>query len=130
MAITTGSAGTVTIPSMTELHVTKWSANITREVFDTSTFAGADNAKTKTGGLATLTGSIEGFMDSASAVDFSDLTTQNQAPTAAFILATKTGNTYTFDGLLQNIAIDSPKSGMATYTANFTGSSEIVEAGG
>ena len=136
MAAITGIAGSVTIPTAVAGGQTgliyRWSADIEREIIEVTTFDDAGSARVKAGGMHQLTGSCEAYFDSAilpllagtSGIETADA----PATSGDFVLQTKTGDTYTFGGLVTSIRVATEKVGGCIVTLNFQSDDDVVAA--
>ena len=138
--IITGVNGSVTIPVAAlqfattagdpvavDIRVIRWRMVTVRETHRTTTFAVTDNFHTKAGGMVDYNGGCEGFLDSSHFLDVGQLETEDQVP-ASFVLTSISGNTYTFDALMSNVAWAIDKVAHSSMSFDFEGSGPIVGA--
>lgn len=135
MAAITGIDGSVTIPAVAGGQtglIYRWSADIEREIIDITSFDDSGSAKVKAGGMHQLTGSCEAYFDSTAlpVIDGdSGLTVADAVATVAdFELQTKTGDKYTFGGLITSIRVAVEKVGQCIVTMNFQSDDDVVAA--
>ena len=64
-----------------------------------------------------MTGSMEGFLDSAAGPDISHMT-DDEVP-AAFVMTATTGRTYSFNGILSNFSPNVDSGAPNTWSASF-----------
>jgi hypothetical protein len=132
MAGLSGAKGAITIPGteMTPaqlLLVTRWTASLDRDIHDVSSFDAAQtNERTKLGGMVDLKGTCEGTIDGGAMPLIAMLQLEDTTAVAGFILATKTGQNFTFPGITSNLSLDVPKGGVQTFTMAFESSGVIV----
>ncbi len=123
MPIVSGVKGTVNLPSGYDqttgnIHCFGWSLNLTQDQVETTAWdGGGSNPRTFVGGMTTGTGSCDVFYDSALTIT-SDLLTENKGA-ASFVLTAHTGRTYTFNGLVTGINVESSKVGMFQGSLDF-----------
>jgi hypothetical protein len=142
MAALTGIDGSVTIPvvagGQTGL-IYRWSADVDREIIDITSFDDSGSARVKRGGMYQLTGSCEAWFDSAQLPELGTtpggpagategLNVADITPTGSFVLATKTGDTYTFVGLMTSIRVALEKVGQCVVTMNFKSDGDVTVA--
>lgn len=119
MAVVSGIGGSANIPDAVTsdgstgavaINIYKWTANVTREIYDASVFGSAVNWKTKVGGIADLQGTAEVWHDDTALAfveDFTDLA----APAAGFTLVIGGVKKYSFTGLINSHQITDIKTG-------------------
>lgn len=121
-----GNTGTISVKDGAGaeilLNSRAWSANWVREDFDSTVF-GATARATLTG-LHKMTGSIEGFVDSATAFSMTDFVKDS----TDFVLTSSTGRTYTFQGVLSNFSPTSEVGQLVRWTAAFESDGAIATA--
>ncbi len=115
-------------------HITRWSADIRRDVGPNDTFDDNDNFKRKIGGMYDLAGTCEGWMDDALAFNLTNIIAADHLPpsTATIVLAV-TGSTvtYTFVAIISNINMQVVKgSDLSRFALTFESDSAITVAGG
>lgn len=135
MAAITGVTGSVSFtglgaPADANLRMTRWTANIRRDIHETSNWVDATNAKTKVGGMYDLAGSAEGFLDSGFNLVAGDASgfEAEDAAAAAIVLTASTLRTFTFTGLISNYRVTSEKNGVVTVAFDFESSGAVVPA--
>ncbi len=129
MAKLTGATGSITIPDAAggqDHLVTAWRGNLTREIHDGTTFDDAGNARRKIGGAYHITGSCDAWLDDTDPPLIGTMDDVDGAPTTGFILTATTGRTYTFDGIISDIAPSVEKVGQARVTITFESSGDVV----
>lgn len=140
--IISGATGGVTIPVAAlqfdtgadpvavDARVTRWSMSIAREEHQTTTFAVTNNFHTFVGGMANFTGRCEGYLDSLSYLDVTQLETEDMAVTAAFYLkASEQGTTdrnYKFSALITSVELAIDKVAHSSFIFTFRGSGVIA----
>lgn len=131
--IVSGSKGAVTVPTAAggqTIQLFEWTATVERDVSDVSTFDEATNWRVKQGDIAHLTGSATGFFD-ADTSDTDKITafaTEDDAPTAGFILTAFTDKNFQFTGILRNVTPSVNKTGgPVTISFNFESSGSVGE---
>jgi len=125
MAAVNGILGSLTFAGATDLvgaaaHsvlANKWSASFDRDSHDVTPFSPTGAARKHIGGLHSMSGSIEGFLDGTTAHDISHMTSDD-AP-AAFVLTATTGRTYSFNGILTNWSVTIDVQGVSTWSGSF-----------
>lgn len=130
-----GNSGTCTLGAANEHNASfnTWSATFTRENHDVTAFG--DTGRRRIPGIADVSGSAGGFMsndDSNTAPGvFQDAhgSADSDAMGHVMLLKVNTACSYTFFGLLSDIAISSTMGGDATITMNFVLSSGLDIAG-
>lgn len=161
MSLITGVRGRVEIPvdaialtgtpDTVIVNITRWSADIQRDVLDVSVFEDVDgsgnptNARSKIGGVFHVTGgTAEGFIESTAPIDLgtaSGITVEDAVPVDDFVLytldniadagvadraATTAGHKrLRFAALISQIVYNTEKVGMARFTLNFESSGEV-----
>lgn len=132
MAIASGVKGTVNLPagydqSTGNIHCFGWRLDLTQDMVETTAWDGSgSNPRTYIGGMATGTGSCDVFFDSASAITL-DLLTENKAA-AAFVLTATTSMTYTFNGIVTGVNVESSKAGLFQGSIDFQVSGDVALA--
>ena len=109
-----------------QILANKWSGSIDRDVHDVTPFDPASTARVHIGGLHSMSGTMEGFLDSSTGADISHMTA-DEAP-AAFLMTATTGRTYSFNGILSNWSPSVDAQGVNTWSASFTSSGAITIA--
>lgn len=137
MPAITGVLGDCTIPYDDVVNVVvniiSWSAQITREVHESTSFSNRKNMRLKTGGMMHLVGTCEAHMDDSIIPILTHMQLENAAPLSGFVLQTtglNTGGTdysYDFDGIVSNIHMNVLKAaGLSTVTMSFESSGPIT----
>ncbi len=118
-------------------HFNTWSATFSRTQHDVTAFG--DTGRRRIPGLADVTGSAGGFMtydaNHTGPGVFQDAHAAPLAPGSsevhshAIVLTLQTGCTYSFNGIVSDIAISSTMGGDATITMNFALASGLEYAG-
>lgn len=131
----TGTEGSVTFPAgmdaPSNMHIFEWRATFDREIFDDSNFDGADNWKTKIGGMLTTTGTVRATADRADPSDLWDFATMHAQPVALFVLqeGKDTGAaivTITFSALITTVRTAVVKTDRVFYDISFEGTTVPV----
>ena len=129
-AIHLGTAATPTAVG----HITRWSADIRRDVGPNDTFDNSDNFKRKIGGMYDIAGTCEGWMDDALAFNLTNIIAADYlAPATATLVLAVTGSTvtYTFVAIISNINMQVVKgSELSRFTLTFESDSAITVVGG
>lgn len=137
----TGVNGSVTIPAaaggQTGL-IYRWNGRFERPLKDITSFDDAGSARKKRGGMMKLTGSCEAFFNGTTPAIDSGATggvgIADAVVQAGFVLQGANGNTYTFNGAMRVIDVDSEKVGDNIVTMSFesgwlSGTQDIVVTG-
>lgn len=129
MAVLTGTTGDVTITGSDGVtaFIFQWSADVTREIFDASSFDTANNSREKIGGPMQLVGSCQAHC-AGTTPTLTDMQTDDFAGTAGFVLSPSTGETWTFKGIISGISMTVEKNGQAIITMNFESTGTIAVA--
>jgi len=128
MAALSGATGSVTntaVVGQTTL-ITRWTASVERDIHDISNFDTATNERTKLGGMMDLKGTCEGTVDDGAMLVLTQLQAEDSTGTAAFVLTSKAGNTYSFTAIVSNLSMDVPKGGVQTWSMAFESSGAIT----
>lgn len=137
MAALTGIDGAVTIPAVAGGQtglIYSWSADIDREIIDVTSFDDSGSARKKRGGMYQLTGSCEAWFDAYQFPELGDagategLNVADVTPTGSFELYTKTGDKYSFVGLMISIRVALEKVGQCIVTMSFKSDGEVAAA--
>ncbi len=126
--LSVGTGGTIKVA-----HVTRWSADIRRDVVNPDSFDDADNFKNKIGGMHDIAGTCEGWMDDALAFNLTKLIATDHVPSAASILLIVKDGTvfYGFLALISNLNMQVVKgSDLSRFTCSFESSGVISVTGG
>lgn len=133
MAAINGTTGTISlgtaIPAGLVALASRWSADLTRETADVTPFdpgAADDNARVNIGGLQTMSGTAEGFLDSA--VKFVTSVFDTDGAAAEFVLTASTGRTYTFQGIVTGFSPSAEVGVPNSWTCSFVSDGPIVVA--
>ena len=118
-------------------HFNTWSATFSRSVHDVTAFG--DTGRRRIPGIADVTGSAGGFMTfDASNTGPGVFQDAHGAPLApgssevqshAIVLTVQTGCSYTFNGMISDVAINTTIGGDATITMNFSLASGLAFQG-
>ena len=117
---------TITGSATQSSQLFKWTSNVPRDLHDVSSWDNANYGKEQIGGMHDLKGSVEGYVLASALPGLTQIQAGESQGDAGFVLQLKTGRTWTFQGLLSNIKVTVPKQGVATFSANFESSGEIV----
>lgn len=135
MAAVNGIKGSVSFADQSDLFggsgahqvlANKWSGSIDRDVHDVTPFSPASTARVHIGGLHSMSGSMEGFLDGDTPPSLTHMTSDNVP--AEFILTATANRKYTFNGILSNWSVNVDAQGMNTWSASFTSSGAITPA--
>ena len=127
-----GNSGQALLGSTNEHnpHFNTWSATFSRTQHDVTAFG--DTGRRRIPGIADITGSAGGFMtfdaNNTGPGVFQDAH-GSTAESHAIVLTVQTGCTYTFNGLISDVAISSTMGGDATITMNFALASGLAVQG-
>lgn len=138
----TGVSGSVTIPTppniagTANIHFFEWNFDITREVFDNSSFDTPGNGRETVGGRYQGVGTARGTSDRADFTTIMDFATAHANPVAAFVLkegdvldsaAADIGDSdYTFSASISRITHTCVNSDRVFWNIEFQTSGEIV----
>jgi len=130
----TGVSGGLTIPATegpSTVHFYRWACRLIRAIFEDSNFDGATNAKTKIGGMCRAEGTFEGTADSASMPTIGTIETEHDAGgTSPFVMILdsvfSTDMAISFNALLRDVTITTPKRDRIIVTGGFVSAAEIV----
>lgn len=148
MATRTGVEGTVLFPNAAalvglppSLHISEWSADLRRDVFDDSSFSSTSHARSKVGGMADLAGTCRAWADRDDHVLLGGMDTVianvlgGLPSTADFELREGVISTgpetlarYTFRGIISSISIAVVKTERVAYDISFESSGAISAA--
>lgn len=126
-----GSQGSVTIPAGEKgltIDVTSWEATIEQDVFDATPFSVTDNARTKSLGMSSMSGTITGYLTDATSPELGNAATDNASPIADMVLQTSSGKTYTFAAVVSSMAVSVVKIGESSCVLSFTSSGAVAPA--
>lgn len=135
MAYTSGVKGLCTVPGAALGSanidpvglVRRWDAEISAELHDATTFENQTNHPETIRGLYDVKGTCEAIFDGANKLDFTNLQTIDQGPTAAFalyLIASTHG--YTFAGIISIADITVERRGQALVVLSFESSGAIT----
>lgn len=135
MAILTGTTGSVVFGTANAdaggagIVLSKWTANIQKDSFETTSYAVSTNYKTFAAGMCSISGSAEGFLDSGTIIAIGAWNMQDQSA-ATLTLTYSTNDTLVFTALLTNLRISSGKNEINTASFDFQGTGLITPAQG
>ena len=125
MARIVGNDGSVTFAAH-KVIVSSWTMTISRVVSDVTGFT--DSVRSKLGGIAEITGSLSGFLDSDTDPDFTGEVLNNNYTGSAITLTATTGRTWTCDNaIVSNISVSTTKTGDCTVSLDFAFSGDVSE---
>ena len=114
-------------------HITRWSADIRRDVGPNETFDNSENFKRKIGGMYDIAGTCEGWMDDALAFNLTNIIAADYLPpdTALILLGVSATVSYEFEAIISNINMQVAKgSELSRFTLAFESNSAITVLGG
>lgn len=133
MAILTGTTGSVVFGTSNaeaggaSVVLSRWTANIQQDTFESTSYANTANMKSYVAGMASISGSAEGFLDSGAILVNTAWNTPDHAA-ATITLTYSTGDSLAVSAILTNLRISSGKNEINTASFDFQGTGVITPA--
>ncbi len=122
-----GAEGSITFPAATTQTTlyAEFQITIEQDMHDVSDFTTTGNFTQSMGGQMDIKGTARGMCAATPLPIITQQVLQASQGTAGFVCTLKSGQTYTFTGIISNLNVSVPKSGVAEFTVTFESSGEI-----
>lgn len=115
-----GYSGAVTLAQGGIVHLSKWTMSVDTDIARAKSFntvTTTPNYEEAYRGFSRVSGTLEGHLDSTTAIDFTGTAAVQEKQTAT--LTDGDGNDITLSIIMGNVTVENPVDGMATLSATF-----------